>query len=459
VDSTGYAGRATAPAAQRLTRAAQRVVAESHVATLLIVLAAFANTLLWARALPFDGGSDERLHLETVEFIARHGRLPVLGVDLFGRSISPYRAEITHAAEPPLPYLVAAAAMRLLSPWVDALPAARLASALSIAATVWLALRMGRLWFPDSPALQRCTGLFVAAIPQVTHVGSYVNSDAFTLFAASLALYLASRGVLDGWGARMPAALGGALGLALLSRLNGYAVVPAAALLVLLAQASSWRVRVQRLALTRAVAVLVSGWWFIWNLWVYNGDLFAARLTDQTWRQLASLWRSLADTGMPFVAMAGYLYFWARLFSSFWAVFGYSNVPLHPALYFLPMVLTLALVASSVWSIAHLGHAVLRRQALAPRVWLPAIYAGLLGSLVLATMWWCWKVDFQPLGRYLFPALLPSTILVFEGMRRALPQRHTVTVVLCVLGLMLLNWICLAGYVPRVRPGFFDVDL
>lgn len=459
MDITGHAGRATAPAAQRLTRAAQRVVAEGRVAALLIVLAAFANTLVWARALPFDGGSDERLHVETVAFIARHSRLPVLGADLFGRSISPYRAEITHAAEPPLSYLAAAAMVRLLSPWLDALLAARLASALCVAATVWLALRIGRLWFPDSPALQRCTGLFVAAIPQVTHIGSYVNSDAFTLFATSLVLYLASRGILEGWRTRMPAALGGALGLVLLSRLNGYAVVPAAALLVLLAQAPSWRVRVQRLALTGAVAVLVSGWWFLWNLWVYHGDLFAARLTDQTWRQLAPLWRSLADTGMPLVAMAGYLYFWARLFSSFWAVFGYSNVPLHPALYFLPMVLTLVLVASSAWSVAHLGHAVLRQQALAPRVWLLAVYAGLLGSLVLATMWWCWKVDFQPLGRYLFPALLPSTILVFEGMRRALPQRHTVTVVLCVLGLLLLNWICLVKYVPQVKPGFFDVDL
>lgn len=455
----GRAGGATGPAAQRLTHAAQHMLAGHRLVTLLIVLAAFANTLLWARALPFDGGSDERLHFETAAFIARHGRLPVLGVDLFGRSISPYRAEITHASEPPLPYLFAAAVVRLLSPWLDALPAARLASALCVAATVWLALRMGGLWFPDSPALQRCAGIFVAAIPQVAHVGSYVNSDAFTLFAASLALYLASRGVLEGWRARTSTALGGALGLVLLSRLNGYPVVPVALLLALLAAAPSQRVRTHRLVSISAAAALVSGWWFVWNLWVYNGDLFAARLTEQTWRQLAPLWRSLADTGMPFIAMAGYAYFWARLISSFWALFGYSNVPLHPALYFLPLALTLALLASSAWSVLRLGSALLRRQRLEPRTVLLAAYAGLLGSLVLATMWWCWKVDFQPLGRYLFPALLPSIVLVFEGTRRALPQRYAATILACMLGLVLLNWFCLIAYVPRVKPGFFDVDL
>ncbi len=458
MDLTERAGTA-APAARRLSQAAAHVMAGGRLATLVTVLAAFVNTLVWARALPFDGGSDERLHFETVAFIVRHGRLPVLGVDLFGRSISPYRAEIPHASEPPLPYLFTMVVVRLLSPWSDALPAARLASALCIAATVWLALRMGRLWFPDSPVLQRCTGLFVAAIPQVTHIGSYVNSDAFTLFAASLALYLASSGILGGWRAHTPAVLGGALGLVLLSRLNGYAVVPAATLLVLLARASSWRVRIQCLALTGAVAILVSGWWFVWNLEVYNGDLFAARLTEQTWRQLAPQWRSLADTGMPFVAMAGYTYFWARLVSSFWALFGYSNVPLHPTLYFLPMALTLALLASSAWSVLRLGVALLQRQRLEPRTVLLAAYVGLLGSLVLATMWWCWKMDFQPLGRYLFPALLPSTILVFEGMRRALPQRYAMTILACVLGLVILNWLCLVGYVPRVKPGFFDVDL
>src|SRR5919108_6125148 len=117
----------------------------ARAAVLAAMFLVFVNATVWSLVLPYDGGSDEREHFAVVTFIAQHQRLPVAELDLFSKPLSPVRAELTYASQPPLPYILAASLVDPLSSWLSSLFAARLASVLCMVTAVWCAFRLAGL--------------------------------------------------------------------------------------------------------------------------------------------------------------------------------------------------------------------------------------------------------------------------------------------------------------------------
>src|SRR5919206_168193 len=234
----------------------------------LLALVALANAAVWARTIPYDHAPDEFLHYAVPAFIADHGRLPVFGpdADMYASTQppdgSPYSGAYysSYALFPGLSYLASAGLMRLAEathPTAE-LFAARLPSVLSLPVTVWLAyLCAATLARPGSP-VRLAVPASVASLPELTFVASYTNTDAYTIAAASLAVFAWCYGARTRWRPRARVLLGLALGLVLLGKYTAYLVAPVSAVVVL-ASARGWRGFATTCLMAGLMAALVSG--------------------------------------------------------------------------------------------------------------------------------------------------------------------------------------------------------
>jgi hypothetical protein len=137
------------------------------------------------------------------------------------------------------------------------------------------------------------------------------------------------------------------------------------------------------------------------------------------------------------------------LFESYWARFGWMNVPLHPALYALLAALCGAAAVGLLLLVLGRAPSALRlSRPTARAAWLAAAAAPLaLAPIVLQYSLW-FTPGSLPQGRYLFTALAPLNVLLALGLAALVPaRRRGAATVALVVGLALLNAAALVGYV------------
>ncbi|MFN3763672.1 MAG: ArnT family glycosyltransferase, partial [Anaerolineae bacterium] len=270
---------------------------------------------------PFEN-LDEIEHFGVIRYIADMGRLPVHGTP--EAEIYHYRQE---ASQPPLYHLLSAGLVRLLGlqardmemyirfnprvacgpnapalydnraifyhnphrehlPWQDTLlmlHLLRIGSTLLQALTVLGTWALARRIFPDRPGVAPLATAMVAFNPQFLFVASGVNNDNLVTPLATWGLYLLFCIFQEGLSVRRTLVLGFLIGLAGLSKLSGWPLLPLSLLVILVAFYRSGRGTFLR---RRAISLIghwslvifiplaLSGWWF-WRNWRLYGDLTA----------------------------------------------------------------------------------------------------------------------------------------------------------------------------------------
>ncbi|MDP2726109.1 MAG: hypothetical protein Q8P59_01065, partial [Dehalococcoidia bacterium] len=271
----------------------------------------------------------------------------------------------------------------------------------------------------------------VAFIPQHLHIASSINNDVLGELLLSLVLLLllrrmhpAARSSL--WGVALP--LGLVLGLALLAKDTSYIallLVPLGlALGELVKGGFRWARLVYTTAAAYAVAIVVSGWWFLRNVLVYgNLDLFGLVRHDQI------------VVGQPRVGVfdwgaAGR--FLTVSFQSFWAQFGWMGVPSDSRTYTFAGLLSLLAVAGLALFLAR----EVRRPSLSSYQ-RAALGLGAAAFFLVLVGVVRYNLEFiQPQGRYLYPALLPLGLFAFLGLRELMGRRPALPIALLSLSLL-----------------------
>jgi 4-amino-4-deoxy-L-arabinose transferase-like glycosyltransferase len=375
-------------------------------AALAIAAVALAPRLFLAWAIPLGAGSrdpscapDESHHFPAVRALAE------------GRPLRFPESGVPHAAYVPTAYVPQALCQALLSAagadgWTfGRLPVvdyrfngywlARAGSVLAGVAGV-LVLAFAAFSLTGSSAAAFLTGLAAALHPQLAFVGSYVNGDVATfLFGALLVLALA-RWARAGEGDRGLAGVGLGVGIVLLGKPNGYALlVPTAAWLLW----AALRGRTSRRSLVRAaaLALLVAGPPLAWNASRNGGDPFGSRTLTAWVRANPALkdGRTLKADPVDFVR--------ATARSSF-AVLGNNSLPLPGSWYLAAALLVGGGLAAAAVALRR-AEGVWRRGA----AWLLAAFV-VNAALLVRMSWW---VDYQPQGRYL---LLPAVLVVLAAL-------------------------------------------
>lgn len=402
----------------RFTRLATNL-APPQLAGLLALLYFFGATA-YSIIVPIFEGPDEREHFEFVRFLRENGRIPDLRTEYGG-----YDREATQG---PLYYLVAAvasapfdftdsSALPLSNPqatsrdlhgygnrngfvhtpgedWpyhagiIRAIHVVRLVSAAfgaaAVAATVLLTYR-----FSARAAL--VAGLLVGGLPQFLFMGGIVNNDVASAATSAFSLLALIRyWEHPGW---LPAVIAGfVIGLAVLAKAAGLWLLPLAAGVVWLRRQELPGKMLSEGAIFLVVCMGVCGWWLGMNMAHYGDPTgITEHLRLQPGEQV--------DITVP----ANLLTMVHEITTSFWAVFGLSNIAAPRWIYMALNVLALISLTGLLLSGEIKG-----KQ---PLLWICLVWCVLI---ICAALAWAIRVKAWH-GRLFFPALVAGAVLMSVG--------------------------------------------
>ncbi|MEA3309162.1 MAG: glycosyltransferase family 39 protein [Chloroflexota bacterium] len=264
--------------------------------------------------------------------------------------------------------------------------------------------RLARLLFPSQlkPALAAMA--LVTFTPSFVFVAGLCSNDSMNALWASFVLVL----LVQLWQQptyKLTALLGLVLGLAALTKLSGLALWGLAGLVLLLI---AWRQRSfnylwRTTALTFALALLVSGWWYWRNLHLY-GELTGVKMMLAVYERRAATF-NLRDLYEEL----------EKIRWSYWAIFGWFNVPVKQWMYYVYDLLSLL---GGVGIIYTLGQTFWQRnwQKLLHYTYL-LLWAGMIFASLLR---WAW-ITTGSHGRLLHPAIGALSILLVQGWKALLP--------------------------------------
>jgi 4-amino-4-deoxy-L-arabinose transferase-like glycosyltransferase len=270
--------------------------------------------------------------------------------------------------------------------------------------------------FPDRIWLAGGAAAFSAFNPRFLYVSGTVNND--VMVAATCALTgLAALRLIRGARprARHAVLVGLALGAALLSKVSAVVMVPVVAVALCYAatkgrtRKAAWRSALTWLGIVLLCAAAVSGWWFVRNAILLDGDPTGAAVHVQKWgrRRRALAWDDVK------LEIQG-------LEESYWAVFGLNSIPIER---------WINLILFGVNRLTVLGTVVLAarqwtRWRAEGETWVGLLAVGLwaLGSLA-SVLYWMYLMKGVNLGRLLYPALPAIALLMVLAPNQFLPRR------------------------------------
>lgn len=413
-----------------------------------LLVSVFFISLWWSVITPLGDGPDEVMHLQIVDYIREHGSLP--------RGDAPeIRNEIwgfSYAFSPILPFMIGAGFERigiLMGLPSDSLYlAARLVSVLSGTLTVLFTALAARDLFPESTmkyALPVMAGFF----PEFLFITAYVNSDAFAMMSVSLIILAWVRGTKKRWRVRECVLLSVALSLCALSYYNSYGfILMSIPLFILTAGIGTNRKKfLEKVLIIVLLVFAFSGWWFIRNAFLYQGDFLGRETLRKTAEQYAaSGYRpsdrtSLQASGLSLIGMLRGTDWIRESLTSFIGRFSDFDLQVK-----LPLVNAyLLFIAVSLIGNFRMPLSVIREKnrlkkaekydndgssgteqtdkTPEPRYGVFRMKAGcqivLLISMLIPvalSLIYSYTDDFQPQGRYLLPALLPLLVFMAQGL-------------------------------------------
>ena len=379
-------------------------------AALVGIIAAFAAlSSLYSQATPLGQAPDELAHLNYVKLIAQHFQLPV---------------DAPERQQPPLYYLLAALIYKLTE---NPQAVRALSIALGIGTLITIAMAARLVW-PTRPHLWPFAAGVVAANPQFQFNSGSVTDDSLANLVAAVLTVLTLRVILTAPSRRLYAGVGVGVGLGLLSKETDYFLV----LLLLVTAGLMWirRSHPGGLVLVVVIPLVMAGWWFLRNAFVYQ--------------HLLPTFQPLDNPTAPKLRQFSQLHDWyAVTFQSSFALFGNMTTMISVAGHDIAVYRALE-VAVGTGVVLGLLVAALNwrrwewRQRLAALslLTIPVIAAG---QAVLNSIF----VDYQPQGRYLFvaaPAVaLMVTFAVFHATSRLVPIARTALLVAAISAAAVLD--------------------
>lgn len=388
----------------------------NRITTFLFFAALLMVYMLWLGTIPFNGAPDEAMRFLIPKYIYNHGRLPI-GTD----------PEIRHAQwgtsygfTPTICYVLSALFMKIgdLAKLTGEklFLAARLASVVYSMAAAVIVRKIGKLLFED-PFAWVFTAI-IMLLPQYTFVSGYVNCDAFGMLGTALLIWQVLKGKEKNFPIHSCIGIGAGISVCLLSYYNTYGMILVFCIYcVVLVLGSKKEDRIKKLILSIVIvgitAAILSGWWFVRNYFLYDGDFLGLRSSSASMESFGkealrpSSRVTMAEQGMSVLDMMFKTKWWPMTLDSFVGVFGMMKLWMPSGIYVLYYGMLLL----------GLGGNLLLQKSKCRDYLKPILIASMIVTIAIS-VYYSWCKDFQPQGRYILPILIPLGILVTDGYRK-----------------------------------------
>ncbi len=434
--------------------------------TLGLLLLAFAlNALLWAAVVTPGYPPDEMSHVGYAQRLFLDHELPVYGVTRYPDGIG----FLPHASMPPLYYALVAPLARATgsAETPDMVFLMRVFSVALGALTVACAWRLTRLVVPHRPELALAVGALVGFNPMFTYMSAAVNSDNLVnLVAAALICHLAAALLAERIPWHYGLTLGLILGVGLLAKPTIAAGLGASAVALVLqanrGQTFRWRWLCTSAAATVGGAAAVAGWVYVRNFELYGDPTGIGVIGSRPDIHFAIPYRATGSLAQMLFSVhpdRGWT-FYTTMLRGYWGVFDRFSVEMPGRLYGLASRLTLAGVAGLILALAWAWK---RRTepAIRARVAVATVGTTLFLLCLASCIAACYRIDYQPQGRYLFPAIGVVALAVGAGWEQVAalcraPRLATPTLVSAVLA---MNVVALLSTVWPSHLNLYDRDL
>ena len=381
----------------------------------------------WIFLSPGGEGPDEGMRLVVAEYIHRHGVLP--------RGDDPEIRDaiwgFSYAYYPILPYMISGYLARAaeLIPGITIggkamLHLSRSVNGAAQLLTVWYVFRISRKLFPGS-SMKYAFPALTAFFPQLVFISTYVNTDCFAMLSSAVIILYWLKGHENGWTVRDAAGLSAGLALCALSYYYYYGFILMSIPFVFISAVSSGKSRKETVKLAAMITVfsfLLAGWWFVRNLILYNGDLFARNALNANAELYAAEFCRPSNILTPQKEGQSLIYMlftrgWIRqTVQSFIAVFSNLTLYVRPYVYRCWKLLALTGAAGLVLKVgSHFGTRKEQKEDPVPLFFYGILVAAACIPPVLA-VYYSYTADFQPQGRYALGALIPLLIFISKGL-------------------------------------------
>lgn len=419
---------------------------------IVFLAAVFVFTLMWAMKAPFDASPDESMRFQIADYIMDHGSLP----DGRDPAIRNANWGISYAFNPITTYIIAAAFGKITSLFTDSFTAVyrsmRLVNVIFGTLTAFFALKIGKRLFRKEAAWFFAS--LVCFLPGAVFIHSYINMDSIALFSSAWIIYCWVRAVQDGWTNRICMQLAAAMAVCALSYYNTYGFLLCSALLfagmMLKCGEKQWNYQemFKKGIFILIVVFVLTGWWFIRNAVLYDGDILGMSTSTKYAEMYAieelkpSNRQTPSSLGMSLYQMmiwqpGTWKYNWfATVLVSFIGTFGHMDV-------FMPdlwskaylLFLFIGVVGNVLYFREHFSVSVrvisekrekdetgttitriLRKnQVWNAQNWMNQIMILAIVIPIILLVYYAYYSDFQAQGRYVMPALIPMMYFVTLG--------------------------------------------
>ena len=417
----------------------------------------FCYYFVWAVAKEFDYGPDEAMRYDVTKFLFEHNRLPV-GDELLSHWGFSYAHIPTLACNLFGYMLMKFASIYTLDPRM-LLIAARMVSVICCTGAVYFVIKLTRVIL-RTPARWLMI-VAIAFVPQFAFLASYVNNDSIALLGVSIIIYAWALGMTDNWNLKNCVLLSVGISTCAISYYNSYGWILLSVFFFIFSylykNKKDHKGLLKYIGIIAGLTLLFSGFCFIRHLVIY-GDLIGFK-TTLYYGDLYAI-PSLKAENNPSIAQQGfslaYMLFdmeWLRItFESFVGVFGYMQYTCPDKVY--------ELMKYFVW-VAVIGCAVGGVVKIKKKEKIDILHLCFyICSVICAVITVCLSIynsytnDFQPQGRYCYPAIFTIAMFVaigYNGLLRLVKDpkhKYAMVAMLCTVFIGISYWVFSRIYMP-----------
>lgn len=366
-------------------------------------------------------GPDEMMRYDIPKFIFENGALP----KGWEESIrNPYWG-VSYGFSISLPYLISALSMKIVSIFTVnqtvLLIAARFTSVLSMVGVGYYAIKI-----TNRLKLGQERWIFILLLnvtPQAIFLSSYVNLDSFSLLTVMMIVYAWICNLESKWNKYDCIRLGIAIGLCFLSYKFAYSFILGSVLLyciwyIMHRRECSFRNFVLKGTLIAGVALGISGWYFIRNAIIYNGDFLSLHASAKyaelyaVAEQKPSIKQTFQNQGYSILDMLRQTTWIKSTAQSSVSTLGYMSIVAPNWVYQIYQFLCAVGLVGAGTKLVQCVHDSRKRYKKDYVVTFMLISAVVT---IIISLYYSWSSDYQPQGRYIIAALPAAWWIVTSG--------------------------------------------